>query len=140
MPELSDAVRDAEDAVAALADNFLDWIAEDIARAKAALEAAGAKPGDNLAELHAIFEVMHNIKGQGSTFGYNLLTKMAGSLCDYIRDAAHPADTRQVKVMAAHFAAIDFILDKKLKGDGGDAGAQLTARIGELVASVPGPG
>lgn len=80
-----DAVRDAEAAVAALADSFLEWIGEDIARAKQALAAANDKPGDNQAEIRAIFEVVHNVKGQGGSFGYDLLTTVGGSLCNYLR-------------------------------------------------------
>jgi hypothetical protein len=45
--DVPDAVRDAEAAVAALADSFLEWITEDIDRAKKALAEAQDKPGDN---------------------------------------------------------------------------------------------
>ena len=137
--DVPDAVRDAEAAVAALAESFIEWISEDIAKAKAALDDAKAKPGDNMAELKAIFEVVHNVKGQGGSFGYNLLTKIGGSLCDYIRDASAPADEQQLKVIAAHFAAIDFVLEKNIQGDGGDIGSQLTGKIASLVANVPPP-
>ena len=80
--DVPDAVRAAEAAVAALADSFLEWIGEDIGRAKEALAAGQEKPGDNQPELRAIFEVVHNVKGQGGSFGYDLLTKIGGSLCD----------------------------------------------------------
>lgn len=59
----SDPVKDAEAAVAALADSFLEWITADIEKAKQALESAKDKPGDNQAELREIFGVVHNVKG-----------------------------------------------------------------------------
>ena len=43
----SGPVKDAEAAVAALADSFLEWITADIEKAKQALESAKDKPGDN---------------------------------------------------------------------------------------------
>ena len=77
---MPDAVRDAEAAVAALADSFLEWITEDIDNAKKALADAQDKPGDNQPLIRAIFEVVHNVKGQGGSFGYDLLTKIGGWL------------------------------------------------------------
>ena len=134
-----DAVRDAEAAVAALADSFLVWIGEDIARAKQALAAANDKPGDNQAEIRAIFEVVHNVKGQGGSFGYDLLTTVGGSLCNYLRVETASASDKQLKVIAAHFTAVDFVLEHNLKGEGGEIGAQLTGKIAQLVTNIPAP-
>ena len=136
---MPDAVRDAEAAVAALADSFLEWIGEDIARAKQALAAANDKPGDNQAEIRAIFEVVHNVKGQGGSFGYDLLTTVGGSLCNYLRVETASASDKQLKVIAAHFAAVDFVLEHILKGEGGEIGAQLTGKIAQLVMNIPAP-
>ena len=122
-----DAFRNAEAAVAALADSFLVWIGEDIARAKQALAAANDKPGDNQAEIRAIFEVVHNVKGQG------------GSLCNYLRVETASASDKQLKVIAAHFAAVDFVLEHNLKGEGGEIGASLTGKIAQLVTNIPAP-
>ena len=135
----SDPISEAEAAVAALADSFVEWITEDIGRAKEALEHAKTAPGNNREDLRAIFEVVHNVKGQGGSFGYDLLTRIGGSLCDYIREATTSADEKQLKVVAAHFAAMDFVLEKKVQGDGGDIGRQLLGKIAELVANIPAP-
>tara|TARA_R110002126_G_scaffold63684_6_gene163212 strand:- start:3935 stop:4402 length:468 start_codon:yes stop_codon:yes gene_type:complete len=137
--DVPDAVRAAEAAVAALADSFLEWIGEDIGRAKEALAAGQEKPGDNQPELRAIFEVVHNVKGQGGSFGYDLLTKIGGSLCDYLRVEAASADEKQLKVIAAHFAAMDFVLEKNIQGNGGAIGEQLTGKVAQLVANIPAP-
>ncbi len=136
---VSDAVRNAEAAVAALADSFLEWITEDIGRAKQALESAQTSPGDNRQQLRDVFDVMHNVKGQGGSFGYDLLTRIGGSLCNYLRDEAASADDKQLRVIAAHFAAIDFVLEKNLMGDGGEIGGQLTAKVAQLVENIPAP-
>lgn len=137
--DMPDAVREAEAAVAALADSFLEWITEDIGRAKEALARAQDKPGDNQPELRAIFEVVHNVKGQGGSFGYDLLTKIGGSLCDYLREEAASADEKQLKVISAHFAAMDFVLEKNIQGSGDAIGDQLTGKVGQLVANIPAP-
>ncbi len=135
----SDPVKDAEAAVAALADSFLEWITADIEKAKQALESAKDKPGDNQAELREIFGVVHNVKGQGGSFGYDLLTKIGGSMCDYLRAANASASEKQLKVIVAHFAAMDFVLEKNIQGSGGDVGSQLTGKVQQLVANIPAP-
>ena len=131
------AISAAEAAVAALADQFLGLIADELETAKAALERARANPGDNNPNLQVIFGVMHNLKGQGSSFGYDLLTMIGGSLCGFIRDAEGPADEKQIKVIAAHFAAIDFVVEKDIRGTAGEIGAPLMAKLETLIANVP---
>lgn len=137
--DVPDAVRDAEAAVEALADSFLEWIGEDIGRAKQALADANDKPGNNQPELRAIFEVVHNVKGQGGSFGYDLLTSIGGSLCNYLRDENASASEKQLKVISAHFAAMDFVLEKNIQGNGGEIGDQLTGKVAQLVTNIPAP-
>jgi len=137
--DVPDAVRDAEAAVAALADSFLEWITEDIDNAKKALADAPDKPGDNQPLIRAIFEVVHNVKGQGGSFGYYLLTKIGGSLCNYLRVESALADEKQLKVIAAHFAAMDFALEKNIQGSGDAIGDQLLGKLSQLVANIPAP-
>ena len=71
---------------------------------------------------------IHNIKGQGSSFGYQLMTNIGGSLCDYIRDC-EPTSEAGLKVIEAHLAALEFVIDREIKGDGGDAGQGLIDKL-----------
>lgn len=137
--QVPDPVKDAEAAVAALADSFLEWITADIDKAKQALAAAQGKPGDNQPELREIFGVVHNVKGQGGSFGYDLLTKIGGSMCDYLRSETASASDKQLKVVAAHFVAMDLVLEKNIQGSGGDVGTQLIGKIQQLVSNIPAP-
>ena len=78
------------------------------------LEAAKEKPGDNQAELRGIFEAVHNVKGQGGSFVYQLLTKIGGSFCNYLLAEQVSARDKKLKVIAAHFAAMNFGLEKAI--------------------------
>ena len=137
--DLPNAVRDAAAAVAALADSFLEWIGEDIACAKQALATAKDKPSDNHAENRATFEVVHNVKGQGGSFGYDLLTSIGGSLCSCLRVETASASEKELKVIAANFAAMDFVLEKNIQGKGGEIGDQQTGKVSQLVENIPAP-
>ena len=133
--ELPEAVRAAEAAVAELAANFTEWMREDLDKALASLAAARESQPDNGAQLRDIFEVCHNIKGQGGSFGYDLITDVGNSLCDYIHDASSASD-RTLKVVEAHLTAIRFILDRDIQGDGGPVGNQLRAKLQGLTESA----
>ena len=131
---LDAAVAAAEDAVAELANSFVEWVGSDLARAREALTAAQAAPDQAEAALAEIFDVYHNVKGQGGTFGYDLLSMVANVACDLLRDAPS-AGNPPFAVLAAHMTAAEFIIARDVKGDGGEQGHRLMARLAELRAA-----
>lgn len=133
--DIPEAVRNAEAAVAALAENFAEWMRADLDKALAALAGAKDSHPDNADQVREIHEICHNIKGQGGSFGYDLITDVGKSLCDYIHDAGSASD-RKLKVVEAHLTAIRFIVDRDIKGDGGPVGEQLQAKLRGLTDST----
>jgi len=105
-------------------------------KSEKSLEAVREKPVDNQADLRGIFEAVHNVKGQGGSFVYNLLTKIGGSFCNNLRAEKVSAIVKKLKVIAAYFAAVSFGLEKDIKGD---AGNQLTTKLCQLIAKTPAP-
>lgn len=133
--DLPEAVRKAQEAVAALADNFTDWMRSDLESALAALAKAKESLPDNASHVSDIYAVCHNIKGQGGSFGYDLITDVGKSLCDYIHGAG-PASEKKLKVVEAHLTAIEFIIDRDIQGDGGDVGKKLQAKLQSLTEAT----
>lgn len=133
--DLPDAVREAEAAVAALAANFTEWMRVDLDSAHAALAEAKQNLPENAGPVLQIHEICHNIKGQGGSFGYDLITQVGASLCSYIHDSGS-ASERKLKVVEAHLTAIKFILDRDIQGDGGQVGTQLQAKLQTLKESA----
>ena len=133
--DLEAAIRAAEEAVAELAASFTTWVGEDLDRAVAALGRAKSAPGANDADVEEIFGICHNIKGQAGSFGYDLMTRVASLLCDYLRDAGglpHPA----LGIIEGHLMALRFILDHKISGDGGEVGEKVVAKL-SVLSSAP---
>ncbi len=133
--DLPEAVRKAQEAVAALAENFTEWMRADLDTALASLAKAKDSLPDNASHLRDIYSVCHNIKGQGGSFGYDWITHVGKSLCDYIHDAGS-ASERKLKVIEAHLTAIKFILDRDIQGDGGQVGNQLQAKLQSLTKAT----
>ncbi len=133
--DLPDAVRRAEAAVAALAENYAVWVREDLAAARKALQKARETAPDNADALKEIFGVCHNIKGQGGSFGYELMTMIGGSVCEITREAGN-ASEYMLKVVEAHIAALEFVVEKGIKGDGGEAGRGLLDKLRVYVSEA----
>ena len=131
MPDQSEhdaAVAAAEAAVAALSENYVVWVADDLTAARAAFVKAHETLPDNSEAVAEIFRIGHNVKGQGGFFGYQLMTNIGASLCDYIRDGA-PVSQARLKVIEAHLAALEFVIERKIEGDGGEAGQGLIDKL-----------
>ncbi|MEE2970496.1 MAG: Hpt domain-containing protein [Pseudomonadota bacterium] len=118
--EQENAVAAAEASIAALAENYIVWVRDDLTVARAAFVKAGEALPDNSEAVAEIFGISHNVKGQGGSFGFQLMTNIGASLCDYIRDGG-PASDAKLKVIEAHLTALEFVIDREIKGDGGEA-------------------
>ncbi|VAV87534.1 hypothetical protein MNBD_ALPHA06-17 [hydrothermal vent metagenome] len=92
-------------------------------RAKAAVDNEAV-----LVAMDDIFSIAHNFKGQGSTFGYELVTLLGDALCKISRPVNNPT-LASVPQAVKISAAIHTILHQRITGDGGEAGAKLCAEL-----------
>ncbi len=131
------SLNDAEAELAAIAEHFEALVLEDQQKAVNALRLAqedAAQRSEHCAELHRI---CHDMKGQGSSFGYDLITEIAASLCALIRDRATVSD-RQLELARLHLSAMEIVLKNKIKGQGGESGLAITNKLKALVESEQG--
>ncbi len=77
-----------------------------------------------------LYTQSHNLKGLGGSFDYDLMTLVGGSLCVLLKNARVVQETRLQRLLAAHVAALDAIIARELKGDGGRHGQELLATLG----------
>lgn len=133
--ELERRLAAADKNIAGAAAEFTEWAGADVAEAMAALERlAGGGDGEEATTI--IFRVAHDLKGQGTTFGYPLATQIAGLLCDFIRSAASSPSADLVSVIRAHLAALNLVLKQNIKGDGDAAAQQLVKKLALAVTRV----
>jgi len=123
----------AEAAVAELADSYLDWALEDLASLQAHLDSARETPQDCRRQVQALFQTAHDMKGQGSTFGYPLVTQIAKYLCHYVEGQQERGASPELTVIGAHVDALTAILRQRISGDGGVVGQQLAKELETLV-------
>ena len=130
-----DALAKAEDVIASLADDYLNWVQEDLVRMEAAFVKLKSGEGDAAKNLDDVFQISHDMKGQGGSFGYDLMTAIGDKLCSLIEkmDTCGPRELNMIRV---HIDAMRVIITKGLKGDGGNEGRQLLMGLSLVAGKV----
>ena len=121
------AIAKAEAALKSLASNFTQWLADEVAKLDAArqqvrIEGATAETMENL-YLRA-----HDLKGLGTTYGYQLITRIAGSLCRLIDDKEKRATT-SLELVDAHIDAIKAAIRDDIRSDEHPVGRVLVEEL-----------
>ncbi len=122
----------AEEVVAGLQADYLTWVQDDLSRMQEFFAEALENP-DRRGDLAAkIFHVSHDVKGQGGSFNYHLMTAIGNLLCRYIeaKDTITDAD---LAVIRLHIDAMRLVIAEQMEGDGGERGREL---IGGLEAVI----
>lgn len=118
----------AEDVIAGMIDGYLEWVTEDLKKIDAAYQKLKAATGNHKKELDAVFRVSHDIKGQGGSFGYDLMTAIGNQLCRLIEgiDRVGPDEMEAIRI---HIDSMKLVIGNDMRGQGGEAGEQLLATL-----------
>ncbi len=126
-----EAIEKAEEAIASLADSYLDSVVEDLRKIDEAFEKLQAATGDRKEELMGVFQEALNLKGLGGSFGYDLMTAIGNELCRLIEklDKAGPKEVEAIKL---HIDSMKLVIGNDIKGKGGDAGEKMLAGLQQV--------
>lgn len=130
----ADAVARAEAALKSLSSNFDAWMAEELDKldaARARLRAEGLTPQVG----EALYFRAHDLKGLGSTYGYPLVTRLAGSLCRVLHDPAQRLSA-PAYLIEAHIDAIHAVVRKNLRDEADDTGRALSEELETQVSRL----
>ena len=117
-PDLDQIVQQAEAALDDMQDQYEEWIRDYLKTINAALSDARAGVPPDPDAIARIRKASHEIKGQGQTFGYPLLTQAGHMLHGFIeRDEAKAA--RNLDLIAAHIDFMNRVVQDGIRGDGG---------------------
>jgi len=131
--DLARRLEDADANIAAAADGFEDWALADVVAASQKIDNEKIEAKKRIRD---VFRVVHDIKGQGTTFGYPSVTEIAAILCDFMREGKITMSPKQIQVIKLHLGAIRLVLDQKLKGES-EAAKNLVKKLSVTAAAVP---
>ena len=75
-----------------------------------------------------VFRATHDMKGQGATFGYDLITTVGNHLCRYVERQTNFDDVQMIAI-EAHIRFLHQIVDEKITGNGGKKGSEILKQV-----------
>lgn len=125
----------AEAIVASMGGDFVQWAEKDLKSLKQASDDLNSGTADQKETLLTIFQISHDIKGQGGSFDFGLLTAIGDSLCR-LTEEKEQAGAAEIQAIGLHVEALKMVLKERLKGDGGDTGASLLDGLRQVVEKL----
>lgn len=126
---VSDAVARAEAVVAAFADEYLNWLSTDLDRVDELLASAQGNPQS----VQQLRRKAHDIRGQGGSFGFPLVTKLAEALHKVVAAQQGCLDAKGVALAGRVAHAMRMVVEHRARGDGDE---QTRAIVESAVRSV----
>ena len=107
-----------------LSKEYVAKALDDIDAVFSAYETALEHPDQRPTMIAKIAKIAHDMKGQGGSFGYPIMSEIAASLGTFCKGAPAP-HAAQLEVVTAHVDAMRTVMDKDLRGDTGETGRTL---------------
>ena len=130
---LSEALEVADTAMAELAANYPQRAGEKVSELDRAFEALPAS-GDARDSIAALFDIAHEIRGEGGTFGFPLATAIADNLCKVLEDKSQASEPLR-EAIHVHIGSLKLVLSEPIKGDGGERGAELMDGLQKVLSA-----
>ena len=127
------AIERAEAAIQKIGEDFPKWAQSDLDDMEKALAAARQNPEQQEDYIMQIFRRSMELKGQGGSFGYDLISQIGDSLKKFT-DSRNEANPRDVEIIAAHVSAMRVVLVQGIKGDGGNVGRAIVDGLYKLTS------
>ena len=120
----NEVLRKAETAIEEMCEDYLGWVQKDLADIDTAFDLLVSQKGAERENLDQIFLLAHDMKGQGGTFGFNLITTIADQLCRLV-DKKDFTNKNGFDAIRVHIDAMRVVISKKIKGHGGKEGERV---------------
>nr|WP_309093092.1 Hpt domain-containing protein [Phenylobacterium sp.] len=128
------AIAKAEAALKSLSGNFAQWLNDEVAKLEAARQAVRAD-GVTADTMETLYLRAHDLKGLGATYGFPLITRIAGLLCRLIDDKAKRTDA-PMPLIDAHIDAIKAAVRDDIKDVEHPIGKALVQELERRVAEL----
>lgn len=109
-----------------------EWAPASLDELERLLSLALSNPEESVAQLEAVYRLAHDLKGQGATFGYALVSDIGLSLCILTEDRAE-ATPAELQAMLAHVEAAREVLAREIEDVGSAEAAELMLNLQSVV-------
>lgn len=123
----------AEEQLKREAEGFVGWCKNYLDRLSAQVAAAKETPGERNVIFAEINLIAHELRGQGGTFGYPLITIFGKSLYEVTTPPCRQDDA-VLEIVKAHIDAMRAVIRDKIGGEGGEVGLALFKILKQAIA------
>jgi hypothetical protein len=108
--------------------DYPDWVQGPLNTLTELVNTCAEFPEKRIVNFTKINEIAHEMKGQGGTFGYPLVSTFGDSLYDFTGPNAGLTDNH-VEIVKAHVDAMRATIHGRIQGDGGQVGNELKTML-----------
>lgn len=130
-PSPEEAITKALNLSNELVDAYQGWAVDDLQVLWEEYQSASSQDGNAKDHIRKLYDISHEIRGQGGSFGFPIISILGDSLCKYIGDQ-DTLDQNQLDVVGLHILAMKAVFRQGLKGEN----AALQAQLSELLAML----
>lgn len=102
---------------------------EDLKKITAAFDDLKAGRGSQKEVLNSIFRLAHDMKGQGGSFGFGLVTSVGNELCRMIEKMPPTLTQAHIDAIGVHIDSMKLVIAQRMKGDAGKTGEAMLAGL-----------
>ncbi|MEZ5757055.1 MAG: hypothetical protein R3D86_02410 [Emcibacteraceae bacterium] len=128
-----DLLTEAEEALNEMAEDYPDWVMSVIDELFEVHRRCVDDETNRKGYFERINSIAHDMKGQGGTFGYQLITDFAEGLYNFTSSGSGLTDNH-VEIIKAHIDAMRVVIRDRIDGDGGEIGKELKMGLEQSVA------
>ncbi|MBT3307429.1 MAG: hypothetical protein HN377_13240 [Alphaproteobacteria bacterium] len=132
-PTPEQAVLRALNAAESITSDYQGWAVDDLQALWQAYKDSAAGSG-NVSEM---FDIAHEVRGQGGSFGFPLISRIGDSLCKFL-ESRQSLDARDLEIIKIHILAMKAVFQQDLKGKQGDLDVELSDLLFALRDKVGG--
>ncbi|MBL4789317.1 MAG: Hpt domain-containing protein [Kordiimonadaceae bacterium] len=129
-----EALEKAEKALSKMSEDYPDWVSGLIVKLQEQHGRCVDSPELRNDCFEAINHIAHDMKGQGGTFGYPLITNFADTLYGFTDTRSDDEITdRQIELVKSHLDAMRAVIRGRVSGGGGEIGKSLTVSLNKAI-------
>lgn len=119
-----DLLAEATAAMEEMAEDYPDWVSVLIDKLAEEHRRCVDTPEHRYRYFEALHAIAHDMRGQGGTFGYPLISDFSDGLYDFTTKNSGTSDNH-VEIIKAHIDSMRVVIKQRVSGDGGEIGKQL---------------
>lgn len=122
----------AEKALSDMSEDYPDWVSKEIEKLAELHRRCVDTPETRKDFFSEIAALAHDMKGQGGTFGFPLITAFAESLYRFSDNKGQMLDS-DVELIKSHVDAMRAVIKGRISGDGGEIGKEMQASLDQAI-------